>query len=137
MKGELSDKIIREFNAEGIALTNAIGIRDPDSVLDEILQKVPDNSTVLLIDEYDAPLTRRINEPEELKEVLDVLSDFYATVKEYSDKFRLIFITGVTRASHVSIFSAFNNLVDLSLEENLMLYLVLHRLIYNNTLIYM
>ncbi|MBQ7608922.1 MAG: AAA family ATPase [Desulfovibrionaceae bacterium] len=40
-----------------------------------------------------------------------------ATIKQYTDKFRLIFITGVTRASHVSIFSAFNNLLDLSLDS--------------------
>ena len=116
LKSELGDKIIREFHAVGtVAQTNALGVRDPDSILDEILQKIPNNSTVLLIDEYDAPITHHINEPNELKEIMSILNDFYATVKQYTDKFRLIFITGVTRVSHVSIFSAFNNLQDLSL----------------------
>ena len=71
----------------------------------------------MLIDEYDAPLLQHIDDHDELQNIMNVLNDFYATVKDYTDKFRLIFITGVTTISHISIFSAFNNLTDLSLHE--------------------
>ena len=90
---------------------------NPSDLLVDILDDQDNNSLVLLIDEYDAPLTHNINRSRKLNEIMDLLSDFYATIKQYTDKFRLIFITGITRANHVSIFSSFNNLKDISLEN--------------------
>ncbi|MBQ9536662.1 MAG: AAA family ATPase [Desulfovibrionaceae bacterium] len=66
-----------------------------------------------MIDEYYAPLTHNIDKEDNLNIILMALNNFYATIKEYIDKFRLIFITGITRTSH--IFSACNHLNDLSL----------------------
>lgn len=118
LKFVLSAKIISEFGGDDrLVQNNSPKLQYPDLILDEILSKTKNNSTVFLVDEYDAPLTHHINEPDELKEIMKILNDFYSTIKQYTDKFRLIFITGVTRASHVSIFSAFNNLKDLSLRE--------------------
>ena len=120
LKLDLGEKIIQEFCVQKeVALFNELGwLRNPNRILDEIAQKLEDNSTVLLIDEYDAPIVHHINEPEELKSIIAILGDFYAVIKQYTDKFRFIFITGVTRTSHVSIFSAFNNILDLSFEED-------------------
>ena len=110
--------IIEKFRMKGIVFQRGeSGIRRPSRILDEISEKLKDNSIVLLIDEYDAPLTHHLNQPEELSSITKILNNFYATIKQYSGKFRLIFITGVTRTSRVSIFSAFNNLLDLSLRE--------------------
>lgn len=71
---------------------------------------------VLLIDEYDAPLTASLDNKEEFNLRHNVLSSFFSKVKDGqdSDKLRFIFITGVTRYSQTSIFSAFNNLKDLT-----------------------
>ena len=90
----------------------------PDTILYKIAEHLQDNSTVLLIDEYNAPLTRHMADKNTLNDLTQILADFYATVKQYVDKFRHIFITGVTRIAHVSIFSAFNNLKDISLEKD-------------------
>ena len=118
LKNDLGETIIKKFKMEGSVSQGGIsGIRSPHRILDEICEKLHNNSTVLLIDEYDAPLTHHINQEEELINITKILNNFYATVKQYTGKFRLIFITGVTRASHVSIFSAFNNLKDLSLKK--------------------
>ncbi|MBQ7586376.1 MAG: AAA family ATPase, partial [Desulfovibrionaceae bacterium] len=115
LKKALGDTIIQEFNLKGKVYQYEEGeLRDPDRILNEICKKITDNSLVLLIDEYDAPLNHHIQSQNELCDIVKVLNNFYATVKQYTDKFRLIFITGVTRVSHVSIFSAFNNLKDLS-----------------------
>ena len=73
-----------------------------------------DKQYVLLIDEYDAPLTAVMADKEEFEKRRSVLSEFFLTVKSYSSKFRFIFITGVTRYSNTSIFSAFNNIKDIS-----------------------
>ncbi len=69
---------------------------------------------VLLIDEYDTPLTYYLDDSEKFKEIRAILSRFYKIVKRYDEIFRFIFITGITKYSNVSIFSAFNNLQDLS-----------------------
>ena len=89
----------------------------PDFILKYIATKIEDRSYVLLIDEYDAPLTHLLDNKEQLDKVISILNNFYSTVKSCSSKFRLIFITGVTRIAHLSIFSAFNNLIELTLNN--------------------
>ena len=113
----LSTTIINEFNTEYFIQENSEKFQYPNIILSEIIKSFDDNSIVLLIDEYDAPLVHNINNQYYLKSITSTLNNFYSTIKRYTGKFRLIFITGVTRASHISIFSAFNNLKDLSLRE--------------------
>ena len=96
--------------------------KDPDNdviySLSRTLEDVADRSLVLLIDEYDAPLTTVIDDKEEFQERRAVLSNFFSTIKGYSGKFRFVFITGVTRYSHTAIFSGFNNLADISFDDD-------------------
>ena len=84
------------------------------SSFNEALENAKDNSLVLLIDEYDAPLTATMADSKEFSNRKKILSDFFLTIKSYAGKFRFIFITGVTRYSQVSIFSAFNSLDGIS-----------------------
>ena len=113
---KLSEKLIREFKVnDTVSLYDAGGkVKSPDIILDQICEKLNNYSIVLLIDEYDAPLVHHIDDNNQLSGILKTLRSFYSTVKEHTGKFRFIFITGVTRISHLSIFSAFNNLKDLS-----------------------
>ena len=78
------------------------------------IKDLEDSSLVLLIDEYDAPLTAVMDKKQEFEDRKTLLSEFFLTIKRNSEKFRFIFITGVTRYSNVSIFSGFNNLEDIS-----------------------
>jgi len=73
---------------------------------------------VLLVDEYDTPLSAVLNNEKEFLVRRNILHSFYSKVKEYQGRFRFIFITGVTYYSHTSIFSAFNNLTDLTLDSD-------------------
>ena len=75
-----------------------------------------EDEVVLLVDEYDAPLTAVLNDSNEFEDRRKILSSFYLTVKSIQGKFRFIFITVVTYYAHTSIFSAFNNLKDLTLD---------------------
>ena len=84
------------------------------SSFNDALENAEDNSLVLLIDEYDAPLTATMGDANEFNNRRKILSDFFLSIKSYAAKFRFIFITGVTRYSHVSIFSGFNNIKDIS-----------------------
>ena len=93
-------------------LTSAIKI--PSQYFDIRMNQPDAGNLVLLIDEYDAPLTAVMGDKTEFKKRRKVLSNFFSTIKSYSGKFRFIFITGVTRYSNTSIFSAFNNILDIS-----------------------
>lgn len=79
------------------------------------LSSLAPSSLVLLIDEYDAPLTAHLNNRETFNIIRDVLGDFYATLKQFEGCLRFFFMTGITKFSNTSIFSAFNNLQDISL----------------------
>ena len=89
-------------------------IKIPARYLDIRFNQKDISGLVLLIDEYDAPLTAVMGDKGEFERRRRVLSNFFSTIKAYSGKFRFIFITGVTRYSNTSIFSAFNNIKDIS-----------------------
>ena len=74
------------------------------------LEKRPKSMLVLLIDEYDAPLTACLDKPELFEQVRSSLSDFYSVLKSNDSALRFLFITGITKYSKVSIFSELNNL---------------------------
>lgn len=83
--------------------------------LDRWLGEQELGSLVFLIDEYDAPLVRHLDSLPKFCAVRDTLSDFFAILKGNDRCQRFLFITGVTKLSSTSIFSAFNNLRDISL----------------------
>ena len=90
----------------------------PAKLLEKSIENEDEKAVVLLVDEYDAPLTAVLNDSNEFEDRRKILSNFYMTVKSFQGKFRFIFITGVTYYSHTSIFSAFNHLTDLTLDSD-------------------
>ena len=71
---------------------------------------------VILIDEYDKPILDALyTEYEELNR--QELRNFYSPLKDCDKYIRFLFITGVTKVSHVNIFSGLNQLNDISLQE--------------------
>ena len=88
--------------------------RDVIAAFADTIAAEENGTLVLLIDEYDAPLTAVMGDKEEFEARRALFSEFFSTVKSRSSKFRFIFITGVTRYSNTSIFSAFNNIEDIS-----------------------
>lgn len=69
----------------------------------------------VLIDEYDAPLLDVLHEDERLKEVREVMQEFYQRLKKQEAKIKFCFITGVTKFSQLSIFSTINNLKNVTM----------------------
>lgn len=90
-------------------------LKTPGSYFQELLFKSNDRSLVLLIDEYDAPITHTLDDAQFNRKIITTLSSFFNVLKDYTHKCRFIFITGITRLAHVSLFSVFNNLEDLTL----------------------
>ena len=84
-------------------------------LLNKICLMAAVNSMVLLVDEYDSPLNANLGNPDVLNEIRKAIRDFYLSVKENSDKFRFILVTGVSRFNKVALFSAGSSIEDLSL----------------------
>ena len=72
--------------------------------------------TVVILDEYDAPLLDYLHKPEMLEEVRRILQEFYQMVKACDADEQFVFITGITKFSQLSIFSTLNNLTDISMD---------------------
>lgn len=74
---------------------------------------------VVLIDEYDKPITDFINRPTKANENRGVLKEFYTTLKGQHENLHKVFVTGVSKLAKVSVFSGMNNVDDLSLMPEL------------------
>ncbi len=84
-------------------------------ILTEIQEKTG-KQVVVLIDEYDKPILDAIYTEFEEKN-RNILRDFYSPLKDNGESLRFLFITGITKISHVNIFSGLNQLDDISLDE--------------------
>ena len=70
---------------------------------------------VVLVDEYDKPLLSTIGNKPLHDAYLNTLKGFFSVLKSQDQYIRFAFLTGVSRFSHVSIFSDLNNLQDISM----------------------
>ncbi|KGE87787.1 ATP-binding protein [Phaeodactylibacter xiamenensis] len=99
---------------------NRLGIQLEKATFDlqfkELIQKASkENKVVLLIDEYDKPIIDYLDDPQVAEAHREILKSFYSILKDSDPYLELIFITGVSAFSKVSIFSDLNNLYNLSL----------------------
>ena len=94
---------------------NPDSITNPENQFDLWLQSRLSNPFVILIDEYDAPLTQCIGNNTLFNSVQAEMRVFFNTLKSNEGSFRFLFLTGVTRFTSTGIFSGFNSLVDVSL----------------------
>ncbi len=69
---------------------------------------------VVLMDEYDTPLTENLDRPDVLPDILDVLRAFYGALKSSTPYIAYTLVTGITRLAHAGLFSGANHLNDLS-----------------------
>ena len=104
-------------------VTNAAGQHNlqltgtnPQMQLRELIEQLAkNNKVVLLIDEYDKPILNNISKPW-CKEILETLKSFYSVIKACENLERFVFITGVSKFCHVSLFSDLNNLTDITMD---------------------
>ena len=70
----------------------------------------------VIIDEYDAPLLDVLHEDEALRDMREVMQEFYQRLKMLEPKIKFCFITGITKFSQLSIFSTINNLTNVTMD---------------------
>ena len=76
--------------------------------------KSPSKKIVVLIDEYDEPVAKFLDDIKTLNKVRSVLHDFYEKLKNKSKGVRFLMMTGVTKLTKLSVFSGLNHLTDIS-----------------------
>ena len=82
-----------------------------------INQLAEQEQVVILVDEYDKPILNNLGKPHAQK-ILDKLKTFYSVIKAFESKERFVFVTGVSKFCHVSLFSDLNNLTDISMHRD-------------------
>ena len=83
--------------------------------LADCLAAQPVRSLVLLIDEYDASFTACLDDKNRFDRIQSLLTEFYLKLKSNEGCLRFFFMTGITKFSNANLFSAINNLQDISL----------------------
>ncbi|MDR2199488.1 MAG: ATP-binding protein [Deltaproteobacteria bacterium] len=73
------------------------------------------SSAAILIDEYDSPVTKLSDKPDEADFVRKILREYYMQIKANDDLLSFVFVTGITKFVRGGLYSVFNNPSDISL----------------------
>ncbi len=85
-------------------------------LIEAAAQTHPSGRVVILIDEYDKPIVEYIDDIPKAEANRDELKPFYSVLKDAEPYIELVFITGVSAFSKVSLFSELNNLANLTMD---------------------
>lgn len=113
-----------QAKVQELAAIHDIKIESPSATPEfgQLIQKLAkkQGKVVILIDEYDKPIIDYLEKDkyQQAKEHQEILKNFYSVLKPVSNHLRLLFITGVSKFSKVSIFSDLNHVADLTLNKN-------------------
>jgi len=72
----------------------------------------------ILIDEYDAPVGHCLDDIPKAEAVRDRLSSIYSQMKNRTGDIRFLLMTGVSKFTRLSVFSALSNIIDVSQDRD-------------------
>ena len=121
-KKGLASSLQRNANKYNIQLKE-FDIKEKFIELITLLNKATNSKIVILVDEYDKPIIDHLDSEEQIKIAKNnrrIMKEFYGVLKdnEVGPLIELLFITGVSKFSQVSVFSELNTLTDLSMDKN-------------------
>lgn len=117
---ELNQKLIQRL--EEISEDNGLDLSTEgncDVMLRRLIRTVfgQAGSIAILIDEYDKPILDNLSDIKKANEMREVLRSFYTVLKSCDEYLRFVFITGISKFSKMGVFSAMNNLEDISMDR--------------------
>ncbi|MDR2621894.1 MAG: AAA family ATPase, partial [Dysgonamonadaceae bacterium] len=115
LENDLSKKLLekaRQYNID-LKRTSSGGFAE----LIENLYKTTGQQVVVLIDEYDKPITDHLSQLEVMIANKNILHNFYQVLKAADEYLHFVLLTGVSKFAGVSIFSALNNANDITVNE--------------------
>ena len=114
---DLQETIELEGERHGIELRCSSPSKMLELLIMKLVQKT-EKKVVIIIDEYDSPFTSLLESDDRafIGEVRAVFNSLYKTIKDMTGSIRMLFITGIVKLANLSIFSAMNNLRDISMD---------------------
>ena len=109
-------RVQRSFKEAGVDYDPMLAPNDNFANAIQTLARDCGKPVVILIDEYDAPVSASLNDIEKASAIRATLSSFYGEIKNNASDIRFMMMTGVTRFTQLSVFSALNNLNDLTMD---------------------
>lgn len=116
------EAFLQAFEAEvRLGFSDAGFVHDPASgdalmvQLDAWLEKLQPASLVVLVDEYDAPLAERIEDPRALARVWEVMAGLYDVLGRHAGKLRFFLMTGIIKPGQVAGAAALDFVTDVSM----------------------
>lgn len=103
---------------QGVSILNSLD-SSLSFVFNELIEKVSEKHgpVVILIDEYDKPILDVLKDKEKAALHRQILRGFYTQIKANDELIKFVFITGITKFTKTGMFSAMNNLKDISMTE--------------------
>ncbi|MDR1623101.1 MAG: AAA family ATPase, partial [Synergistaceae bacterium] len=115
LRGSMLNILESEARRYDIALTRSL----PDQALAELLETLGRRErVVVLVDEYDKPVIDSLDDPQKANAFRAVLRGFYTQIKAADRDTRFVFMTGITKFTKTGVFSAMNNLKDISMKDD-------------------
>jgi hypothetical protein len=111
-ENSLCEALMRRASAD----VRFIGSR-PGSMFQDLVEGLyhAHGPVVVLIDEYDKPILDNIGNIEAAEAMRLALRSFYTVLKGCDEYLRFVFLTGISKFSKMGVFSAMNNLRDISM----------------------
>ncbi|MCA0386921.1 MAG: ATP-binding protein [Bacteroidetes bacterium] len=116
LQDSISERILALANDYEVSIETSIRSLYLSDLI-ESLHKKYNKRVVILIDEYDKPITDHFTEPEKADANRDVLRNIYSPIKGLDSKIRFMFFTGVSKFANLSLFSGLNQISDISFDS--------------------
>ena len=87
-------------------------------LIDLIEEISSQGQVIVLVDEYDKPILDNLSDIRKAHEMREVLRSFYTVLKSCDEYLRFVLITGISKFSKMGVFSAMNNLEDISMDKS-------------------
>ncbi|MDE6770425.1 MAG: ATP-binding protein, partial [Muribaculaceae bacterium] len=115
---EVLDNLFRKWEKEYRVETIADQLSSRFENIIEAAYKHTGCQVVILVDEYDKPLVGNVNNDIIFEHYRTKLTGIYSNFKSSAQYIRLVFLTGVSRFSKLSVFSDLNNLKDITFSDD-------------------
>ena len=113
----INNKIINIANSYKITIQSTNYISSFEELIIKLVEKF-NQKVVILIDEYDAPIVNYIDVKNDkiiiAEKNREILREFYKVLKSNDGYIRFFMFTGITRVVKMNLFSALNNVSDIS-----------------------
>ena len=118
LENALSHELHSQAKAENIVLVEEELNLQFEELIASLSEKYA-SKVVILIDEYDKPITQGLEfDGVDLAiKNRDIMKNFYSGLKDMDNSIRFLFITGISKFTRVSIFSELNHLTDITLDD--------------------